>query len=209
MPHAVSSNIDHPIRNTDRQCRLVEPEPTSAGSVRPPEPALFNTRCHKASLSAQLNSALCSMVLPSRPLASVPDLILPSFLRPSPHTKSSSIPPIFFFVASIHIPSALSQRGLTRSRQHLVNVAVLVQPPRGLSSAALNDRQLFQSIGAYQAPQSAHHPPLAKSPSKVRFQPYRKSCSWMNVDRFLTTFICRFQVSTGTQGPPASILPSL
>ena len=133
------------------------------------------------------------MVIPFCPLAPVPDLILPSFLRPSSHTKSSPTPSIFFFVASILIPLALSQRDLTRSHQHLVKVAVLLQPPRGLSSAALNDRQLFQSIGAYTAPQSVHYLPSSrKSPRQVESQLYRKSCLWMNVDRFLTAFICGF-----------------
>jgi len=91
------------------------------------------------SISAQLDSALlCDMVL------SIP---FPCFYPDSHLPVLSSIQPSIF-------PSSFERQ----TCQHLVNVVVLVHPPRGLFSAALNVRdQPFRSLAAYQVPQSVQY----------------------------------------------------
>jgi len=54
-------------------------------------------------------------------------------------------------VLSLIQPSNFRSSFECQTRQHLVNTMVLVHPPRGLLSTALNVRaQLFRSLGAYQ-----------------------------------------------------------
>ena len=96
---------------------------------------------------------------------------------------------------------------------HLVNVVVLMHPPRGLFSAALNIRdQLFRSLSAYQVPQSVQYlfssreafPPSGLSASSA---PEIVSLPLRRFPRsLLTTLIRRFQELPRTQGPSSSHL---
>jgi len=90
-------------------------------------------------ISAQVDSALLRSMVLSIPFP---------FLYPDSHL------PVLSSIQPSNLPSSFERQ----THQHLVNLVVLVHPPRGLFSAALNVRyQLFRSVGAYQVPQSVQY----------------------------------------------------